>query len=648
MFRSEVQISDLRVPVTCFDVIVIGSGCAGLNAANRLHHYGKTNIALITENLHSGTSRNTGSDKQTYYKLSLSGDEPDSVHQMARDYFSGQSVDGEHALCEAALSAQCFLRLCDLGVPFPTDRYGEYAGYKTDHDPGRRATSMGPLTSRRMTEALERSVLSKGIPILDHRMAVSLLKNGQKEAVGVVCLNTTDQHFEVFLAEAVVLATGGPSAIYSDSCFPASQYGMSGMAFAAGVHGKNLTEWQYGIASLHPRWVVSGTFMQSLPRFLSTDQAGEDQREFLPDYLSDPGLLLTNLFMKGYQWPFNVDNAITGSSLLDLSVYCETKLNGRRVFLDYSENPLGDRFDFRLLSNEAYTYLKNANALFGKPVDRLLHMNRPAYDFFLSHGVDLTKDRIEVAICSQHCNGGMAINAWWETNVPCLFSVGEAAASHGVCRPGGSALNAGQVGSERAARFIARQPSRKLNPVQLTEQCQEQIASVITLPKKLLGSSSNLRQAFSASTAQMSRFAASVRDPSSIAALYQEVCEKYRHFEQQIRIADPKEAALLFRYRDVLISQMMYLFAMMDYFKQGGRSRGSALYCDADGQLPKARLPEGFRFRLDNRAFAGRVQEVSWNDGCPSVQWRPVHPIPNDDLFFENVWRTYRENENVY
>lgn len=353
MFRNEVQICDLRVPVTCFDAIVIGSGCAGLNAADRLHHYGKTNIALITENMHSGTSRNTGSDKQTYYKLSLSGDEPDSVHQMARDYFSGQSVDGEHALCEAALSAQCFLRLCDLGVPFPTDRYGEYVGYKTDHDPGRRATSMGPLTSRRMTEALERSVLSKGVPILDHLMAVSLLKNEQKEAVGVVCLNTEDQHFEVFLAEAVVLATGGPSAIYSDSCFPASQYGMSGMAFAAGVHGKNLTEWQYGIASLHPRWVVSGTFMQSLPRFLSTDQAGEDQREFLPDYLSDPGLLLTNTFMKGYQWPFNVDNAITGSSLLDLIVYCETKLKGRRVFLDYSENPLGHHFDFHLLSNEA-------------------------------------------------------------------------------------------------------------------------------------------------------------------------------------------------------------------------------------------------------------------------------------------------------
>ncbi len=133
------------------DTIIVGTGAAGYNAADRLHSYGHTNIAIITDSVKSGTSRNTGSDKQTYYKLTLSGAEQDSVLDLAQNLFDGGCVDGDIALTEAALSAMCFLKLCDIGVPFPVNRYGEYIGYKTDHDPRRRATSVGPYTRRLMT-----------------------------------------------------------------------------------------------------------------------------------------------------------------------------------------------------------------------------------------------------------------------------------------------------------------------------------------------------------------------------------------------------------------------------------------------------------------------------------------------------------------
>ena len=63
---------------------------------------------MVTEHRLSGTSRNTGSDKQTYYKLSLAGDTPDSVRDLAGVLFHGECVDGDLALCEAALSAPCF------------------------------------------------------------------------------------------------------------------------------------------------------------------------------------------------------------------------------------------------------------------------------------------------------------------------------------------------------------------------------------------------------------------------------------------------------------------------------------------------------------------------------------------------------------
>ena len=112
---------------------VIGSGAAGLACALRLDEAGVGTV-LVTENLQAGTSRNTGSDKQTYYKLSVAGNGKDSVRAMAEDLFSGGAVDGDTALTEAALSVRGFCRLLDIGVPFPCSEYGEYlAGTEDSH-----------------------------------------------------------------------------------------------------------------------------------------------------------------------------------------------------------------------------------------------------------------------------------------------------------------------------------------------------------------------------------------------------------------------------------------------------------------------------------------------------------------------------------
>ena len=62
--------------------LVIGSGCAGYAAADALFACGVTDCAVLTKGRLDGTSRNTGSDKQTYYKLSLCSDREDSVTGM--------------------------------------------------------------------------------------------------------------------------------------------------------------------------------------------------------------------------------------------------------------------------------------------------------------------------------------------------------------------------------------------------------------------------------------------------------------------------------------------------------------------------------------------------------------------------------------
>ena len=92
-----------------YKALVIGSGAAAYGAADWLYRYGVTDIAVVTESRLSGTSRNTGSDKQTYYKISMDGFTNDSPYKMACDMFSGGSCDGEKMYLEAVNSQRCFL-----------------------------------------------------------------------------------------------------------------------------------------------------------------------------------------------------------------------------------------------------------------------------------------------------------------------------------------------------------------------------------------------------------------------------------------------------------------------------------------------------------------------------------------------------------
>lgn len=627
---------------------IVGSGAAGFNAADRLWQLGQHDIVLVTENRVGGTSRNTGSDKQTYYKLTLSGGDPDSVREMADTLFAGRCVDGDIALCEAALSTQCFLKLVELGVPFPRNRYGEYIGYKTDHDPRRRATSVGPYTSKQMTECLEAAVQAKGVPMLDKTQVIKVLsENGT--VCGLLCLNVTAQNnadrFTLIRCKNVVYATGGPAGMYADSVYPFSQYGATGLALEAGARGKNLTEWQYGLASVAPRWNVSGTYMQVLPRVYSTAADGSDEREFLMDFFTDAHDMLSKLFLKGYQWPFDVRKVADGSSIIDILVYLET-CKGRKVYLDYRKNPVDGAFDYSALLPEAREYLERAGACFGTPIERLAHMNQPAIDFYRDKGVDLAAEPLEIALCAQHNNGGIGIDCWWQTNVKGLFAVGEAAASHGVYRPGGTALNAGQVGSTRAAQYIAARCQGDA-PDNFGLAAAEALAEMGALADGCKDETGNVRALWKQAAEGMSRCGAAIRDPAQIKAYCEAVEKQLANFGTTVKAADRAELAMVYRLRDMLLSQRAYLTAMTDYTAHGGKSRGSALYTDLTGGVkPFAQLPDTFTFALDETE-APLIQELWFEGSTCRTDWRAPRPIPEDDDFFENVWRSYRETGNI-
>jgi len=553
-----------------------------------------------------GTSRNTGSDKQTYYKLTLAGDEPDSVYEMAETLFDGGSVHGDTALIEAAGSVKSFMKLANMGLPFPTNRYGAYVGYKTDHDPRQRATSCGPLTSKLMTEALEASVKAKGIPILDNCQVIKLLV--QDNRVQGLVFYSGEAGYKTLRCANIIMATGGPAGVYADTVFPISQTGATGLALAAGAAACNLQEWQYGLASTDFRWNVSGTYQQVLPRYISVDTDGNEY-VFLQDYYETPAQGLDMVFLKGYQWPFDT-RKIEGSSRIDLLVAAEIKEKGRTVYMDFTRNPTG--LDFSQLSEETYTYLEKSGALFGTPIQRLAKMNPKAIELYRDNGIDLYNQPLKIAVCAQHCNGGIAVDANWESSIKGLYVTGEAAGSFGVYRPGGSALNAAQVGAMRAAEHIAGNMQSDLDTTPMTSQAP------FTLPK--ITYSQNPTAAINRLHTQelMSRYAAYRRNTAKMRELYDNLSLRLKNFYQENTITNDSELPHLYKNHDILITQIAILSAMI-YAAEKWGTHGGALVEDTSASA--SYNPGQVITTLKNQSY-----------------FEPVRPIPECDDWFERIW----------
>lgn len=640
--KVQVNSTELNTRVYTFDTIVVGSGAAGLNAVDLLAARGN-NVALVTEGLKMGTSRNTGSDKQTYYKLTLSDSSPDSVEDLAKSFFDGGAVDGDIALCEAAGSTRSFMRLVDLGVPFPYNDYGEFVGYQTDHDTRTRATSCGPLTSKYMTEALENSVLSRGTPLFDGYRVIKLFnKNGK--AVGVAALSDDETSNKyglcIFRADNIIWACGGPSAIYSATVYPESQTCAHGVLFEAGASAVNVTESQYGAASVKFRWNLSGTYQQVIPRYYSVDEDG-NEIEFLDNMFESPTKMFTAIFRKGYQWPFDPAklNRSTGniSSFVDIAVFKE-RMSGQKVYMDFRKNPsaAGDEFDFSLLDAEPMTYLKNSNALLGTPIERLEKMNPQAIELYKSHGIDLYTEPLEIDICAQHNNGGFEVDTNYESvSVKGLYVVGEAAGVFGVHRPGGSALNSTQVSSRRAAEAVTLKKGCGGESCG-TSACDFDIYGDFELELPELGDMTifevlKKREVYSE---RMSRVGAFIRDREQIIRAVGEIKAELNEFQKY----SPKKNALkaLMINRDILLTQYIYLSSIVEYIDDGGKSRGSYLISD--------KLPDGEIIEIDSKHFS-KICSVIYDGECTGkcrFSWRDVRKIPTRNNWFENILAEYR------
>lgn len=675
--QSVLNLSDGTViPVYRLNTVIVGSGAAAMNCSVHLFEFltgkgvanAKDRIAVVTGGLKLGASRMSGSDKQTYYKMGTSPTVADSPMDFIKALMSFGCMHGDLALVEGANSLREFYHLVDAGVPFPHDPEGSYIGYKTDHDPYERATSAGPKTSKYMSECLSAQAKRYGIRVFDRHEAAHLLtaeRDGVKRVIGLVTLDKRwlarkDRGVTIFLCENIVMAAGGPGELYEVSVYPRGQVGIHGLAFQAGLKANNMTEWQFGLASTKFRWNVSGTYMQVVPRIYSTNARGGDEREFLAPHFPTTAKMATNIFLKGYQWPFDAQRVQNyQSSLVDVLVTQERKL-GRRVWMDFLKNPIPaegkEAFDLRTMEPEALTYLDRNGAMQPLPIERLAHMNTPAIDIYKENGIDLWKEPLEIDVCAQHHNGGFAVNKWWESSVPHAFVIGEMAGTHGVKRPGGAALNSGQAGGLRAAEYIANVYGGEIAPESLLgDQQKGQIEWLLgRLSRHAEGSTAlSAKNAFREIQQSSTWSAAHMRDLRKIEKALECGRERLAAIRGGLKLDKPVDLITALRAEHMEVTQIALLESLMDYIKRGGGSRGSYMVLREDGHIikddmmdPETKQP--YKFIPENEALRAEIQEIELVDDEKAefkIGRIAPRPVPKHDVPFEKMWTEFRAGE---
>lgn len=142
---------------------------------------------------------------------------------------------------------------------------------------------------------------------------------------------------------------------------------------------------------------------------------------------------------------------------------------------------------------------------------------------------------------------------------------------------------------------------------------------------------------------RMSDHGAALRNPGTMIALQGKTRTLLSHLAETVSVPGREKLYLAYKLRDILLCQDACLTAMIDFAAKIGGARGSALYLEAGAEMGKI-----LRFRLAEGQGNDQVQEIRWGvNGC-TASWRPVRPLPQDEDFFENVWRAYRENQNIF
>ena len=651
--KENVRVHGLAIPLHRCEALVLGSGAAGMRAAVELRRRG-VDVTVATQSAYGGTSACSGSDKQTLHTANGAG-RGDDFQAMADALGAGGAMDEDAAYVEAVGSLRALSSLQFLGLPLPQDRFGGALRYQTDHDETGRATSCGPRTSRLMVQALAREAIRLDVPIFNQTTGVALLvdsSGGQRRTAGLLAIRPRHRSGDnplglaAFRCDFVVIATGGPGELYRDSVYPRHCFGSLGLALEARVEAVNLTESQFGIST--PRdgfpWNLSGSYVQAMPYIFSRDGRGVEHN-FLAGYYRTTQELASNIFRKGYQWPFHATRMLDfKSSLVDLAVFRETQA-GRKVFMDFNRNPLpvpGDT-DFALerLDGDVHSYLANSGALLPTPLERLRKMNPLSIELYKRYKYDIALEPLAFGINNQHMNGGLAIDLWGATTLDGCYAIGEAAGTHGVTRPGGAALNAGQVFGTRCAEHIAATRTLRAGAISERDLIDPAVAGVLDALKPEGGISAGaIRKAVQDRMSDHAGILCAAGEVKAAAAEAHALNATIR--QQGVAFKGAYEAARALQWRQTALLSEAVLTALAFYIEQGGGSRGARTICDPAGDaVPESRAEPLAAFRFLSERDRDRAEQifVRLQGGRFVCTPRPIRRRDRGDApFFERDW----------
>lgn len=424
------------------DVLIIGSGAAGLRAACSAQEAG-ADVVLISK----GKTAQSGG---TYYSVAELGafnvpdgaldptDSPEIFYRDIMDAALGMADSKLVALlAQEAESARDYLEQC--GMKFRMNPDGTYMCYQGCFSSKPRSHIV-ENHFKPVCAALGHRVELYGIRCMDGLTVTNLLIQD-----GVCCgaFAISDDTLYCISAKAVVLATGGASTIFSRNMYPDDISGDGyAMGFRANARITNMEFVQIGLGLAKPKVNLLGPQLwEALPR-LSNGNHQPFIYKYAPQDLTEDEIVAA----KYHHFPFSSRDI---SKYVEIAVESEIRNGGAtesgNVYLDF----LHTDFD----------------ALFQNPHSLLAPMWPLTYQRFQEMGIDLYRDQIEIACFAHAVNGGIKIDETAQSSIPGLYAAGEVAAGpHGADRLGGNMMVACQVFGKRAGFFAAQRAKQTVLP----------------------------------------------------------------------------------------------------------------------------------------------------------------------------------------
>ena len=409
------------------DVLVIGSGAAGLSLALQLPDTVK--VAVLSKGL-----LDEGSTRYAQGGIAAVLDSTDSIEAHVED-----TLNSGAGLCHKDIvrfvverGKQSIQWLMEQGVDFTRAEEGE----DTFHANRLHLTQEGGHSHRRVIhsadatgKAVSDSLISqaqrkKNITLFTQRVAVNLIwetdtLTRKRRCTGAYVLNQQNGEVEVFSARFVVLATGGASKVYLYTSNPdgASGDGIA-MAWRAGCRVANLEFNQF-----HPTCL----YHPQAKSFLITEALrGEGAKLLLPDGTA---------FMARY----DVRAELAPRDIVARAIDHEMKRLGiDHVYLDISH----------------------------KPADFIKSHFPTVYERCLQFGIDITLQPIPVVPAAHYTCGGVMVDRSGLTDLQNLYAIGETSFTglHGANRLASNSLLECFVFAKAAAEHITTRLDKVQNP----------------------------------------------------------------------------------------------------------------------------------------------------------------------------------------